>query len=90
MSSPGLIARVQGWQPIETLPQSGQVLVTDDASPDETLRVCARFQAIRYIRREDNMGRVANYRQTLADARGAGYNALQATVAVTCSVESTA
>lgn len=51
-----------------------EVVITDDASPDATLTRCAPYlmdQRVRYIRRETNLGRVENYRQTLRDARGA-------------------
>ncbi len=59
-------ALAQDWPNLE-------VLIADDCSPDATRSAVARYLAdprVRYIRRETNLGRVANYRQTLADARG--------------------
>jgi glycosyltransferase involved in cell wall biosynthesis len=51
-----------------------EVIVADDASPDATAAVAARFTRdprCRLIRHEHNLGRVANYRALLDAARGA-------------------
>lgn len=53
--------------------QSLEVIVADDASPDDTAAVVAGFHdsRLRYYRNERNIGRVANYRHTLENlARG--------------------
>ena len=44
-----------------------EVVVADDASPDDTAEVVARFDdpRLRYHRNEQNLGRVGNYRHTL-------------------------
>jgi glycosyltransferase involved in cell wall biosynthesis len=50
-----------------------EVLVMDDASPDETPAVAERFHddpRLRVVRNQANLGRVANYREGLRLARG--------------------
>ena len=50
-----------------------EVLVMDDASPDETPKVTGRFTdpRLRVVRNPVNLGRVGNYREGLRRARGA-------------------
>ena len=50
-----------------------EVLVMDDASPDETSAVASRFGdlRLRVVRNAVNLGRVGNYREGLSRARGA-------------------
>lgn len=52
-----------------------EVIVADDASPDDTASTVRRYASdarLRYLRRPTNLGRTANYRATLAgEARGA-------------------
>src|SRR5690606_34849581 len=47
--------------------ESLEVIVADDASPDDTAAVVADFgdPRLRYHRNERNLGRVGNYRHTL-------------------------
>jgi glycosyltransferase involved in cell wall biosynthesis len=51
-----------------------EIIVADDASTDETPRICEAFISdprMRYVRRNENIGRVENYRTTLyEEARG--------------------
>jgi len=53
--------------------QDLEVLVMDDASPDETPAVTSRFAdpRLRVVRNAVNLGRVGNYREGLRQARGA-------------------
>ncbi len=47
-----------------------EIIITDDASSDETPRICELFVSdsrIRYIRRNKNIGRVENYRIALCE-----------------------
>jgi len=46
-----------------------EIIVSDDASPDNTAEVVARYNdpRLRYCRNEQNLGRVRNYRHTLYD-----------------------
>ncbi len=46
-----------------------EVVISDDASPDETAKVVATYASdtrVRYHRNEHNLGRVGNYRHTLS------------------------
>ena len=68
----GRLAEAIGSALAQTHPRL-EVLVLDDASPDDTPAVTARFAAdprVRVIRHPANVGRVANYRHALAAARG--------------------
>lgn len=59
-------ALAQDYSPLE-------VVVCDDASPDDTSAVVGTFmqdQRVRYARRERNLGRPGNYRQALHDCKG--------------------
>jgi hypothetical protein len=59
-------ALAQDYAPLE-------VVVCDDASPDDTLAVVQRFAGdarLRYVRREHNVGRAGNYRRALHDCKG--------------------
>jgi glycosyltransferase involved in cell wall biosynthesis len=50
-----------------------EVVVCDDASPDETPDVVSRFASytrLRQVRRPHNLGRAGNYRQALRDCAG--------------------
>ena len=51
-----------------------EVVVSDDASPDATASIAARYEGdsrFRYVRNPQNLGRVGDYRKTLAHrARG--------------------
>ncbi len=51
-----------------------EVIVSDNASDDETERICKEYALrdprVRYIRQEENMGQLHNFRFVLEEARG--------------------
>lgn len=59
----------------QTTSASYEILIVDDCSTDNTGIVCSRYAAenpnrVRYIRRQSNMGLVANYIDAIQQARG--------------------
>lgn len=57
----------QDWEPLE-------VVISDNASTDETERLCEELaradRRVRYVRHPENVGPVANFREALHHARG--------------------